>query len=135
MRPVDTNYIGWAKKARPQSLGHNFVNLNRFTKFIAVRFLGKFAVNRLLKIQSLLTYYIATLFCEITNVRKQTISDKLQGSVATYLRFGRVVNIRIKEGLLLRLSVKKNEIGEYLAKSYKQERGCLMHFARWPTHC
>jgi len=91
---------------RPQSLGHNFVNLNRFTKFIAVRFLSKFAGNWLLKLQPLLTY-IATLFCEITNVRKQAISDKLQGSVATYLRFGRVVNIRIKEGLLLRLSVKK----------------------------
>jgi len=106
MRPVDTNYIGWAEKVRPQSLGHNFVNLNRFTKFIAVRFLGKFAGNWLLKLQPLLTY-IATLFCEITNVRKQAISDKLQGSVATYLRFGRVVNIRIKEGLLLRLSVKK----------------------------
>ena len=84
MRPVDTDYIGWAKKVRPQSLGHNFVNLNRFTKFIAVRFLSKFAGNWLLKLQPLLTY-IATLFCEITNVRKQAISDKLQGSVATYL--------------------------------------------------
>jgi len=33
--------------------------------------------------------------------------------------------------------VKKNKIGEYLAKLYKQERGCLVHFLRllavwWP---
>jgi len=51
------------------------------------------------------------------NVRKQTINDKLQGSAATYLRFGGVVNNRVKEGLLLSLSVtEKFEIGEHLAK-------------------
>jgi len=37
---------------------------------------------------------------------KQAINDKLQGSVATYLRCGRVVNNQIQEGLLLRLRVK-----------------------------
>jgi len=37
-----------------------------------------------------------------------------QGSVATYLRCGGVVNNQIKKGLLLSLSVKK--IGEYLVK-------------------
>jgi len=37
---------------------------------------------------------------------KQAINDKLQGSVAAYLRRGRVVNYRIKTGLLLSLSVK-----------------------------
>ena len=37
---------------------------------------------------------------------KQAINDKLQGSVATYLRYGGVVNNQIKKGLLLSLWVK-----------------------------
>jgi len=41
------------------------------------------------------------------SVRKQSINDKLQGNVATYLRCGKVVNNQIEKGLLLRLSVKK----------------------------
>jgi len=36
----------------------------------------------------------------------QAINDKLQGSVATYLRCGGVVNNQIKKGLLLSLWVK-----------------------------
>ena len=36
---------------------------------------------------------------------KQAISDKLQGSVATYLRCGGVVNNHIRKRLLLSLSV------------------------------
>ena len=54
---------------------------------------------------------------------KQAINDKLQGSVAAYLRCGGVVNSQIKKGLLLSLTVKRFfKIGEYLAKlqSYKQ---------------
>jgi len=47
---------------------------------------------------------------------KQAINDKLQGSVATHLRCGGVVNKQIKEGLLLSLGEKKIKIGEYLAK-------------------
>jgi len=39
------------------------------------------------------------------NVRKQTNNDKLQGSVATYLRCGWVINNQIKKGLLLSLLV------------------------------
>jgi len=39
-----------------------------------------------------------------------------------------VVNNQIKKGLLLSVRVNFFKIGEYLA-SYKQERGCLMHFA------
>jgi len=39
------------------------------------------------------------------NVRKQAINDKLQGSIATYLKWGEVVNKQIKKGLLLSLSV------------------------------
>ena len=36
---------------------------------------------------------------------KQAISDKLQGSVATYLRCGEVLNNQIKKGLLRSLLV------------------------------
>jgi len=50
-----------------------------------------------------------------TNLRKQAINDKLQGSVATYLKYGGVVNNQIKKGLLLSLPV-NFLIGEYLAK-------------------
>ena len=60
---------------------------------------------------------------------KQAIKDKLQGSVATYLRCGGVVSNRIKKGLLLSLRVKKIK-SVNIWQSYKQERGCLMHFAR-----
>jgi len=39
---------------------------------------------------------------------KQAINDKLQGSIAVYLRGGGVVNNQIKKGLLLSAIVKKN---------------------------
>ena len=58
--------------------------------------------------------------------------DKLQGNVATYLRCGGIVNNQIKKGLLLSMSViffKSVNIWQ----SYKQERGCLMHFVRLAT--
>jgi len=61
---------------------------------------------------------------------KHAINHKLQGSAATYLRCGGVVNDRIKEGLLLSLRVKKKLKSVNIWQSYKQERGCLMHFAR-----
>jgi len=61
---------------------------------------------------------------------KQAINDKLQGSVATYLRCGEVVNNQIKKGLLLSLLVNKNLKSEDIWQSYKQERDCLMHVAR-----
>jgi len=48
---------------------------------------------------------------------KQALNDKLKGSIAAYLRCGRVVNDQIKKGLLLSLRVKKKfVIGKYLAK-------------------
>jgi len=48
---------------------------------------------------------------------KQAIDDKLQGTVATYLKCGGLINNQIKKGLLLSLLVKKKiKIGEYLAK-------------------
>ena len=63
------------------------------------------------------------------NVSKQAINDKLQGSVATYLRCGGVVNNQIKKGLLLSLLVKKLKSSS-IWQSYKQEPSHLTHFAR-----
>jgi len=39
---------------------------------------------------------------------KQANNDKLQGSVAAYLRCGELVNNRMKKGVLLSLRVQKN---------------------------
>ena len=64
---------------------------------------------------------------------KQAINDKLQGSVATYLRCGGIVNNQMKKSLLLSLRVWIFLIGEYLAKLQARARGCLVHFAR-PTN-
>jgi len=61
---------------------------------------------------------------------KQAINHKLQGSVATYLRRGGVVNNQIKKRLLLSLSEKKIKIYLNIWRSYKQDRDCLVHFAR-----
>jgi len=47
--------------------------------------------------------YVATLPCETLTLAKQAINDKLQGSVATYLRCGGVLYNQIKKGLLLSL--------------------------------
>ena len=47
---------------------------------------------------------VAILPCEtLASAKQLAINDKLQGSVATYLRCGGVVNDRIKKGLLLSL--------------------------------
>jgi len=64
-----------------------------------VRFLGKFAVKRISKIPPHLAY-VATLPCETLMSAKQVMNDKLEGSVATYLMCGGVVNNQIKRGLL-----------------------------------
>ena len=58
---------------------------------------------------------------------KQAINDKLQGSVAAYLRCGEVVNNQIKKGLLCEW--KKCLKSVNIWQSYRQERGCLTHFA------
>jgi len=65
-------------------------NLNRFKKIFTVRFLGKFVVKWILKILPHLAC-AATLPCETLLSAKQAINDKLQGSVATYLRCGGVL--------------------------------------------
>ena len=62
---------------------------------------------------------------------KQAINDKLQGSVATYLRCGGVVNKQIKKGLLPSLRVKTFLKSVNIWQSYKQKRDCLMHFLRF----
>ena len=59
---------------------------------------------------------------------KQALNDKLQGSVAAYLRCGGVANKQIKKGLLLTLRVKIVFKSVNIWQSYKQERDCLMHF-------
>jgi len=64
---------------------------------------------------------------------KKAINDKLQGSVATYLRYAWVVN-RIKKGLILSLSVRWFFFKSVnIWQTYKQERGCLVHFVRRAT--
>ena len=50
--------------------------------------------------------YVATLPCETLMSAKQATNDKLQGSVATYLRYGGLISNQIKIGLLLSLSGK-----------------------------
>jgi len=75
---------GWAKKR-----GHRLMTIilsipNRLRKFFTGRFLGKFAVNCILKIPLHLAH-VATLPCETLMSAKQAIHDKLQGSVATYV--------------------------------------------------
>jgi len=65
-------------------------NLNKFN-FFTGRFLGKFVVKWVLKITPNLAY-VAILPCEILMSAKQAINDKLQGSVATYLRCAGVIN-------------------------------------------
>ena len=59
--------------------------LNQFKNFFPVRFFDKFAVKWILKIPPHLAY-VATLPCETLMSPKQANYDKLQGSVATYLR-------------------------------------------------
>jgi len=64
------------------------------------RFLSKFSVIWILKIPLHLAH-VATLRCESLMPVKRAINDKLQGSVATYLRCDGVVNNQIMKGLLL----------------------------------
>ena len=101
---ISTVCIEFHKTETPYSwLSHCQILTNCQNSFTGW-FSSKFTVKRLLKIPSFLAY---TVCCHTTlwnnNVRKQTISDKLQGSLATYLRCDGVVNDQIKKGLLLSL--------------------------------
>jgi len=71
-------------------------NLNRFQFFFTGRFRSKFAVKWTLKIPSHLAY-VATLPCETLMSAKQAINEKLQGSIATYLRCGEVLIIKLRK--------------------------------------
>jgi len=75
-------------------------------KKITGRFLSKFAVKWILKISTHLAY-VAILPRETIMSAKQALNDRLQGSVAAYLRCNGIVNNQIKNGLLLSLCVKK----------------------------
>jgi len=55
--------------------------------FFTGRFIGKFVVKWILKIPPHLAY-VTTLPYKTLISAKQKIKDKLQGSVATYLRYG-----------------------------------------------
>ena len=70
--------------------------------------------------------YVATLPCGTLTSAKQAINNKLQGSVAIYLRYGEVVNKYIEKSRRVEKKLKSVNIWQ----SYKQQRGCLMHFAR-----
>ena len=47
---------------------------------------------------------------------KQAINEKLQGSLATYLRCGGVVNNQIKKNIAESVSKKSFKIGDYLTE-------------------
>jgi len=59
--------------------------------------MAKFVVKWILQITSHLAH-VTTLPCETIMSAKQAINNKLQGSVATHLRCGGVVNNQIQKG-------------------------------------
>jgi len=73
--------------------------------------------------------------CETLMSAKQASNDKLQGSVAAYLRCDVVVNNQIKKGLLLSLRViffkSVNIWGKVTSKSVAVS--CTLR--AWPTRC
>jgi len=77
-----------------------FCQISTDLKKFRGRFLGKFVVKRILQIPPHLAY-VAALPSETLLSAKQAINDKLQGSVATYLTCGGVVNNQIQKGLFL----------------------------------
>ena len=97
------------QRGGPKKRGHRLMtiilsNLNRL-KILTVRFHGKFADKRILKLPS---YLACVAKHKNIHVSKKIINDKLQGSIATYLKCGGIVNNQRKKGLLLSLSEKKN---------------------------
>jgi len=62
---------------------------------------------------------------------KQAVNDKLQGSVATCATCGRVVNNQIKKRFIAESESAKKIKSVNIWQSYKQERGCLVHFLRF----
>jgi len=97
------------QKGGPHAHDHNSVKSQQIWKKI---YWNIYLVKWILKIPPHFAY-VATLLCETL---VSAINDKLQGNVATYLRCGCIVNNQIRKSLLLSLSVKFFQIGEYLAK-------------------
>ena len=90
-RNVDDNrrHLMLRIQGGPKKWGHKLMaiilsNLNRFKKRFTLRFLGKFSVNWLIQIPPHIAY-VVTLPCETLML---AINNKLQGSVAIYLRRG-----------------------------------------------
>ena len=65
--------------------------------------------------------------------RQSNLPKLIYSSVTTYLRYGGVVNNRIKKRLLLGMSVKKFLKLVNISQNYKEERGCLVHLVRLAT--
>jgi len=88
-------YTGWAKKSKATNSWPWVCQILTDFQFFVVRFLGKFVVKWLFKNPT-----IPCICCHATlwnvNVRKQAVNDKLQSSVATYLRCGGFVNLPVK---------------------------------------
>jgi len=99
--PPDTTRVvtalqGGLKRTGPHRLMTIILSiLNRLKKFTG-KFLCKFAVKRISKVSPHLAN-IATLPCKTLMSVKQAINDKLQGSVATYLRCVGVVNNKLRK--------------------------------------
>jgi len=78
--------------------------------------------------------YIATLPCETLMSSTEAVNDKLQRSLATYLRYGGVVNKQIRKSLLLSLSPSFFK-SVNIWQSCKQECDYLVHFLRLSAVC
>ena len=88
------------QKTRPENDDHLFCQfLADLRIFFTRRFLSKITVKWLPTIPPHLAYLVKLY----TMSAKQAINDKLQCIIATYLRYGGVVNNQIKNGLLLSL--------------------------------
>ena len=108
-------------------------NLNLLKKFFTGRFLGKFAVKRILKIPPHLVY-VATLPCETLMSAKPANNDKLQGNCSFFKFVVELLMTKWRKVYCWVCEWKKIKIGKYLAK-FKQERDCLMHFLRLLAVC
>jgi len=128
-----TNILG-QKSAAKDSWPYFCQILTDIKKFTE-RFLGKFAVKWILKIQPHLAC-VATLPCEILTLAKQAINDKLQGSYIFKVWWGflEVFNNQINKGLLLSLWVKFSWNRWLFAKVTSKNVIDSCTLRAWPTH-
>ena len=76
-----------------------------------------------------------TALCEALMSKKLAINDILQGSVATYLRFGGDVNNLIKERLLLSLPVEIFLKSVNFVEVTSRKVVVSGTLCAWPPHC